>query len=222
MSDDPDNRRQPGDAAASVEHALIEDHRELLAFLQRRLGCREDAEEALQNFMLRAIERAATLRDVHTLRGWLSRLLATSIADKRRAAVAKHRREVSLDTAPPEALQQEEAEADGAVCLCLHQLLPTLRPDYAQIIRRVDLEEERRSVVAEDLKITPNNLSVRLLRARQALRRRLEEFCLTCPEHGFLDCGCDHAAFMRKLTDLVATKKNSDLEATKSDERSAR
>lgn len=207
MTDGTDGRRQPDDAAAAVERVLVEDHRELLAFLQQRLGSREDAEEALQSFMLRAIERSPTLREVRTVRGWLSRLLATAIADNRRAAAARRRREVFLDTPHLGALQQEEAEAEGTVCLCLYRLLPLLRPDYAEIIRRVDLEEERRSVVAGDLGITASNLSVRLFRARQALRRGLEKLCLTCPEHGYLDCNCDHAAVTRRLADLASAEK---------------
>lgn len=194
---------RPGaETATAIERVLVDDHRELLAFLQQRLGTREDAEEALQSFMLRAIERSSTVREVRTVRGWLSRLLATAIADSRRAAAARQRREVRADTLKPETLQ-EEADADQAICLCLYRLLPTLEADYAEMIRRVDLEEERRSLVAADLGITPNNLAVRLYRARQALKGRLEELCLTCPEHGFLDCNCDPVAARRKLAHLA-------------------
>ena len=114
-----------------------------------------------------------------------------------------------IDAVEPETLKQQEADADQAVCLCLYRLLPTLRPEYAEMIRRVDLEEELRSVAAADLGMTSNNLSVRLYRARQALRRGLEELCLTCPEHGFLDCGCEHAAAMRKLVGPVSPREDS-------------
>lgn len=86
LSDVPHNHRQPGAATAAVERVLVDDHRVLLAFLQRRLGTREDAKETMHSFILRAIERSPTLREVRSLRGWLSRLLATAIADNRRAA----------------------------------------------------------------------------------------------------------------------------------------
>ncbi|VVT00779.1 hypothetical protein RV134_210184 [Roseovarius sp. EC-HK134] len=39
------------------------------------------AEEVLQVFMLRAIGRSGQLRDVRAVRGWLSQILASSIAD---------------------------------------------------------------------------------------------------------------------------------------------
>lgn len=46
--------------------------------------------------------------------------------------------------------------------------------------------------------MTLNNINVRLHRGRQALKLRLEEMCLTCPEHGFLDCRCDEAERSRQ------------------------
>jgi RNA polymerase sigma-70 factor (ECF subfamily) len=38
--------------------------------------------------------------------------------------------------------------------------------------------------------ITPGHASVRLYRARQALRRRVEQSCGTCAEHGCYQCEC--------------------------------
>ena len=49
------------------------------------------------------------------------------------------------------------------------------------------------------LGISLNNVNVRLHRGRRALKRRLEEMCLTCPVHGFLDCRCDEAERIRQL-----------------------
>lgn len=86
-----------------------------------------------------------------------------------------------------------DPELDAVVCACLHPLLASLKPDYADLIARVDLRDEPRDQVAASLGISVANLAVRLHRARQSLRQRLVEMCLTCPEHGFLDCGCDSA-----------------------------
>ena len=62
-------------------------------------------------------------------------------------------------------------EGNSTVCTCLHRLLPKLRANYAELLRRIDIEEESPKRVAEDLKISQSNLTVRLHRARQALRR---------------------------------------------------
>jgi RNA polymerase sigma-70 factor (ECF subfamily) len=47
-----------------------------------------------------------------------------------------------------------------------------------------------REDVAADLNITPTNVRVRLHRARQALRKALNEFCGRCCKSGFRDCDC--------------------------------
>lgn len=181
-------------ADAAVRRVLVESYREFLAFLQRRMGNKDQAEEVLQAFVMRAIERAEDLRDVRTVRGWLSRILATTIIDFQRRGLRRRRREVPMDTDFGEAFTVEpDAEIDKAVCDCLYKLLPTLKAEHAEVIWRVDLLGEPRDRVAATLGTTVNNVSVRLHRGRHALRKRLEEMCLICPEHGFLDCHCDEA-----------------------------
>lgn len=179
---------------AAVRRVLVETHRDLLGFLQRRLGSRVEADDVLQSFAVRAIERAHDVRDVRSVRGWLSRVLATTIADHQRRAISRRRHELLMDVSHVEALVVEpDAEIDKAVCDCLYRLLPTLKSDYAEVIWRIDLLDEPRDRVAVSLGTTLNNITVRLHRGRHALKARLEEMCLTCPEHGFLDCRCDAA-----------------------------
>jgi RNA polymerase sigma factor (sigma-70 family) len=191
---------KPMDAA--VRRALIEGHRDILAFLQRRLGSREEAEDVLQRFAVRAVERASDLRNVHSVRGWLSRILATAIADHQRRAIRHRRREVLMEQQDLELASQAitpDPEVDQVVCDCLYKLLPTLKADYADIIWRADILGEPRERIAASLGITLNNITVRLHRGRQALRKRLEDMCLTCPVHGFLDCRCEEAERIRDL-----------------------
>src|SRR5262245_19640244 len=69
QSDENGKAAKPMDAA--VRQALIEGHRDILAFLRWRLGNREEAQEVLQRFTVRALERASDLRDVQTVRRWL-------------------------------------------------------------------------------------------------------------------------------------------------------
>lgn len=44
--------------------------------------------------------------------------------------------------------------------------------------------------VANEPGLTANNATVRLHRARRALRQRIETVCGTCTEHACLDCTC--------------------------------
>lgn len=186
-------------ADAAVRRALVESRRQMLSFLQRRPGSSEAAEDVLQAFMLRAIERSSQLRDVRTVRGWLSRILATTIVDHQRRSARRRQQESVMNPNDLEAIEIEaDEELDEAVCNCLYKLLPTLKPEYAEVIWRIDLLGESRERVAASLGVTLNNVTVRLHRGRQALKKRLEEMCLTCPVHGFLDCGCEEAERTRR------------------------
>jgi len=121
------------------------------------------------------------------------------IVDHQRRAIRRRRREVAMEQTNIENLALEpDVELDGAICNCLYKLLPTLKPDYAEVVWRADILGEPRDRIAVSLGVTSNNVSVRIHRGRQALKKRLEEMCLTCPVHGFLDCRCDEAEHIRQ------------------------
>jgi len=184
---------------AAVEAALVEGQRRFLGFLIGRLGNADDAKDVFQDFALRAIRRSNDLRDVASVRGWLSRLLATAVADHHRRISRRRGREVPADPWSEEAAGAAlpDDEADAAVCACLKDVIDLLPPAAADLLRRVDLRGQSRSEVARDLTISEGALAVRLHRARKKLRDLLVDLCLTCPEHGFLDCACDRALARR-------------------------
>ena len=64
---------------------------------------------------------------------------------------------------------------------------------------RADVLGEPRDRLAISLGITVNNVTVRLHRARQSLKLRLEQMCRTCVVHGFLDCRCDDSQRLQRL-----------------------
>ena len=208
MVEHPEKEADPKQARASdtdaaVRRALVESHRDLAKFLRRRLRNRDEAEEVLQRFILKALERSHDLRDIRTVRGWLGRVLATTIIDYQRAAATRRRREQGTDPVAlanmAEGLIEPDEEIDEAICQCLYKLLPTLKPGYAEVIWRADLLGEPRDRLAISLGITVNNVTVRLHRARQALKLRLEQMCHTCVIHGFLDCRCDDSQRLQRL-----------------------
>lgn len=198
--EDPEAQANDLIADAAVRRTLLESHRNILRFIQRRLGSRIEADEVLQRFAVRALEKASDLRDIRAVRGWLGRILATTIADHERRALVRRRREIAIDQSTTEGLAvQPDPDLDQAVCDCLYQLLPTIKPEYAEVIWRADLLGEPRDRLAVSLGTTVNNVTVRLHRARQILRKRLEQMCLTCPVHGFLDCSCATARRLQEL-----------------------
>jgi RNA polymerase sigma-70 factor (ECF subfamily) len=173
---------------------LVANHRRFLAFLEKRTGSREDAEEILQSAFVRAIEKGGTIRDGESVVAWFYRLLRNAIADhwRRRAterrAVELHARDAKeADDAPDPALER-------VVCACVKELVPLLKPEYAALIERVDLRDEEVGRAGRTLGISAGNARVRLHRARTALRREVARACGTCADHGCTDCSCSRPA----------------------------
>ena len=171
----------------AVVAALVENHRRFLAFLERRVGSRAEAEDILQAAFVRGIRKSGSVKDPGSSVAWFYRLLRNALTDHYRRAGAEAR---VLAGEPEEGDGAYEPELRGEVCACIGRLLPALKPEYSEMIRRVDLDEEPLARVAEELRITSNNAAVRLHRARAGLRKQLERSCGTCATHGCLDCGC--------------------------------
>jgi RNA polymerase sigma factor (sigma-70 family) len=170
---------------------VAEVHRDLLQYLTRRLGDRDDAAEVLQQFHLKVFSRISSIRDTTRLRGWLRRVLETTLIDYLRAKIRERQRHVELASVADElAVEPMQNALDAAICACLYKLLPTLRPQYAEVLWRADILGSSKQTLSAQLGISADNLRVRLHRARQALKLRLEQSCRTCPIHGFLDCAC--------------------------------
>jgi RNA polymerase sigma factor (sigma-70 family) len=165
---------------------LVAGHRDFLAFLEARLPNRETAEEVLQSAFARTLEKGGGIRESESAVAWFYRLLRNALIDHYRHKATEAR---ALERHGHELLPNEE-ELRGAVCACMRTLLPNLKPEYTEMLRRADLEEIPIGQVASDLGITTNNATVRLHRARQALKRELERSCGTCATHGCLDCSC--------------------------------
>jgi RNA polymerase sigma-70 factor (ECF subfamily) len=175
-----------------VQTAVVEVQQRLRGMVLRRLrGDRQATDDVLQRFALKALERAGELRDSERVHGWLARILASTLADHGREAARRRERVEDPHTlarlADLCAPQEEEAWAS---CTCVEPLLGALRPDQADLIRRLDLAGEGRAAVAASLGLRANALHVRLHRARRALAALLMAACLTCPTEGFMNCAC--------------------------------
>src|SRR5690625_1493393 len=180
----------------AVHTVIVEVHQHLFHFLIRRLGDEEEAADVLHDFYVKVLTRVDDIRDTHKVRAWMQRVLETTLIDYYRAQSRRRRLEEDYTYRESSALTDED-DLDIIICVCLYKLLPTLKAEYASILWRVDLVGESRESLAAALDITVGHLRVRLHRARQALRQRLEETCRTCPVYGYLDCRCDYSRKIR-------------------------
>jgi RNA polymerase sigma factor (sigma-70 family) len=178
-----DSQAAPRDDIAAV---LVASHREFLAFVERRVGDRALAEEIVQDALVRSLEHTGAIRE--SAIGWFYRMLRNAIVDRARRAAAQERR---LERVAAE-LETTTVDDDlqGVVCRCVGALVDTLKPEYRDALRRIDIDGVPVKAYADDAGITASNAGVRVFRAREALRKQVARACGTCATHGCLDCTC--------------------------------
>jgi RNA polymerase sigma factor (sigma-70 family) len=170
----------------------------ILSFLRKRVGDDGVVQDLFQQSVLRAIERQSSLRRREDAVAWFYSILRHALVDylRKRAVEARGKnayRHALIHSGHGKVPPFEEVA--GNLCCCAYAILPSLRPSYEELIRRIDLGGESSKTVAQDLAITCNNVRVRLLRARLALRARLVRFCGRCCDRDCRDCRCDVSAF---------------------------
>jgi len=172
-----------------VVERLVENHREFLRYVERRVGNRAIAEEILQDAFVRSLDRADHIRESMSMVGWFYRVLHNAVVDhQRRQAVADRRLgELAAELGAHDGAGPELA---GVVCGCISGLADTLKPEYAEALRRIEIDGVAVKDYADGLGISASNAGVRIFRARDALRRQVARSCGTCADHGCLDCTC--------------------------------
>ncbi|MGH9587486.1 MAG: RNA polymerase sigma factor [Acidobacteriaceae bacterium] len=171
---------------------LLAQRRQFLAFVQRRVSDRGLAEDILQSAYLRAFEHRDDFELNESAVAWFYRLLRNAVIDSYRRqssrdkALEGWKRELEATSHPSPDLQNE-------VCGCLQGIVGGLKPEYSEILRAVDLGEQRVQDFAVGHHISASNAAVRVHRARAALRKQLLRTCAACAAHGCVDCTCKAA-----------------------------
>lgn len=186
MSAEPE---APKSLSPEAIQRLVDSHRQFLSFLEKRVESREVAEDILQSAFVRGLERGAEVRDEESVVAWFYRVLRNATIDHYRHRASRERAYEgwrqefgSLET-PDAGLKQE-------ICACVAELVETLKPEYREALRIIDLNEGSLNDLAEQSGITSGNAGVRVHRAREALRKQVLAACGSCAEHGCLDCQC--------------------------------
>jgi RNA polymerase sigma factor (sigma-70 family) len=178
---------------------LLDRRARFLSFVQSRVKDRALAEDILQAAYMRALEQTETLREEESAAAWFYSVLRNAVVDHHRrltsemAAMDRLADELGLEEDGGELAAAPEP-AKTFICGCIAQVLPNLRPAYAEVLREVDLEEGSIVAFAKKHQLTAGNATVRAHRARAALRRELARTCGACSVHACLDCVCKRPA----------------------------
>ncbi len=170
-------------------NAILAQRARFRAFLVSRLGNEADADDVLQNGLLKAMASVATVDDEQRLTGWFYRVLQNALIDFARSRASRTRRDEAWTFDPT----GRNDEAVKTICACFEGLLGHMKPRDAELVRRIELRDEPIAGVAASLGLSPGAASVALHRARAALRQHLKAFCGECAQGACLDCDCDES-----------------------------
>lgn len=176
-----------GDTAA-LERLLLKAQEVAYRFSYSVCGGPSEAEDVMQDALLKTFRYVKRIRDPRAFRTWLYRTVHNACLMKRRRKTGEPRRVLSLDDVLPslegrraavetaEPGRNPEALAmNAALRRRLSKALRALPADYRQIVFLREMEGLSTKDVADVLKISESNVKMRLHRARLFLRKELEE-----------------------------------------------
>jgi RNA polymerase sigma-70 factor (ECF subfamily) len=186
----------PAEATSSATlEALLRGKQKFLAFVEKRVSSRNVAEDILQDAFLRSLEHTGQLAELSTderATAWFYRVLRNAVVDyyRHRDVEQRGNEAWAVDWTHTADLGAEEHHE---VCGCFREFVHLLKPEYMRAIEAVELRGMPLKKFAADEGITLNNATVRVHRARAALREHIQRACAVCAEHGCLDCHCKAA-----------------------------
>lgn len=159
---------------------IVERHRARLLWVARKYGHNEDdAQDILQEALLKASCNLHTWRHESSLSTWLHRLVMNSGWDFR-----NHRRQIEMTTLDDDALPHDinphlaiDPIGERDKMLQLEETLARLRPDQRTALWLIDVEGYSVSHVAQQEGVQPGTIKSRRSRAREMLRSQLLVEC---------------------------------------------
>lgn len=150
-------------------------------------GNREDAEEVVQEALLKVFESFGQLREPERIRPWVFRIAKNACLMKRRKSAFAPEHELSLDEFMPDrsggagkleiadwSRLPEDSAMQAEMQHVLRQAIAELPETYRSVILLRDLEELSTQDAAQILDVSEDTVKTRLHRARLALRQKVD------------------------------------------------
>lgn len=189
---------------ALTDHAAWQDLRSRLRpFILSRAASAADADDILQDAMLRMHRGLSNLRDDQRLSAWMFQVARSAIADYARKAA----RTPLTDREPPDTAQEPFAtDEDTAVVLarCVGAFVHRLPDVYREALLLTEMGGLTQREAAQQLGISLSGMKSRVQRGRVKLREMLEGCCTIAMDAR----GCVSDCEPRPLEDVPANLRD--------------
>jgi RNA polymerase sigma-70 factor, ECF subfamily len=174
-------RNEPG----AYEEFMAQFGPGLLRFGRRMCGDPDDAQEVLQDTLLKTFESIGTLKSPGAFKGWLYRILANACLMRRRKSLFLEEEVPLEETLPdreglgagrPWAQLPDRVLQNSELHRTLEKALLDLPPDYRLVILMRDVEGLNTEETAQALGVNKDVAKMRLHRARAKMRNALDSY----------------------------------------------
>ena len=149
----------------------------LYPFVRRRVACDADADDVLQDVLLRMHRGLGSLEDEARMGAWMFRIARTAIADHQRRR-ARHPLLAQAPGVEPEApLDDDDRAVATLVSEYLAVFVAQLPSPYREAITLTELSGKSHKEAAEMLGVSLTCMKSRVQRGRAKLRELLDEQC---------------------------------------------
>jgi len=176
-------RRAAAGEADAMERLLMKAQEAAYRFSRIVCGHQEDAEDVMQDALIKTFRNVGAIHEPEAFRTWLYRTVRNACLMKRRKRVHEPASYVSLDGAPvagqaipevPDSSRPADQQLmDSWLGSRLRRALAALDPSLRAIVVPREIEGLSMREVAQILKISEANVKTRLHRARLCLREQL-------------------------------------------------
>jgi RNA polymerase sigma-70 factor (ECF subfamily) len=174
---------QRGDDQA-LEQALALLQNTVFSFSMRVCGQREDAEDTMQEVLLKSVPHLPKFQSPKALVVWLYKVAKNRCLMSRRRSKFAPKEDLSLEELMPDRQEMERLSGDGSInpetfairseeAGRLRQAIQRLPPQYRIVLVLRDMEGLTDEEVAEITGLRPGTVRVRLHRARLFVRKEL-------------------------------------------------
>ncbi|WP_310619199.1 RNA polymerase sigma factor SigZ [Flexibacterium corallicola] len=167
-----DKCKNGGELPLSLDAIWGEYHARLAAFLHTKVSNKADAEDLLQDIMLKSYRSLPSIRENSSIKAWLFQITNNTIIDFYR----KKGRENPL-VAEDLWFAEDEITVDQELSRCVAPFISALPEDKAVLLRAIELEGHSQKEYARQQGIAYSTLKSRVQKAREQLRLVFEECC---------------------------------------------
>ncbi|WP_448548529.1 sigma-70 family RNA polymerase sigma factor [Thalassotalea fusca] len=176
------------DHIGQIDRVWRDFHRQLYAFILKRVNCPDTAQDILQEVFIKVQTKLPQLKEPNKLTAWLYQLCRSTIIDHIRKQPNLTINDSTVSEADIALMQSSNAKELAEISRCMAILIQELPEEQKNLLLDTELNGMRQQLAADKYQLSLSATKSRIARGRQALKVKLRQCCT----FEFTDSGVNH------------------------------